>query len=79
MEENDYGKLKVTIETMIDDKDLIKNPVFVTKVIQLFETFNVRFGVMLVGATGSAKTRCYEMLEATMNHLREKEDPDPAF
>ena len=44
------------------------------KVIQLFETFNVRFGVMLVGFTGSGKTTCYEILAALMTQVR-KENP----
>jgi len=79
IKENDYGKLKVTIEKMIDDKQLIKNPTFVLKVIQLFETFNVRFGVMLVGTTGSAKTTSYEILEDTMNYLRENNYHDKSF
>jgi len=38
---------------------LQKVPNLITKVIQLFETFNVRFGVMLVGNTNSGKTCCY--------------------
>ena len=42
-----------------------------TKVIQLFETFNVRFGVMLVGFTGSGKTTCYEILSAVMSQVKE--------
>jgi dynein heavy chain len=79
IKENDYGKLKVTIEKMIDERQLVKQPNFVLKVIQLFETFNVRFGVMLVGHTGSAKTACYEVLEDTMIHLRENNDPDPVY
>ena len=60
--ENDYGNFKDAVEQMIDDAELQKNPAFVIKVIQLFETFNVRFGVMLVGPTGSGKTKCYEVL-----------------
>lgn len=79
IKENDYGKLKITIEKMIDEKQLIKNPTFVLKTIQLFETFNVRFGVMMIGTTGSAKTTSYEILEDTMNYLREKGDPDQSF
>jgi dynein heavy chain len=55
---------------------MVKQPNFVMKTIQLFETFNVRFGVMLVGFTGSAKTSCYEILFDTMNYLRNKNDPD---
>ena len=37
-------------------------PMFNTKVIQLFDTFNVRFGVMIVGPTGGGKTTCYKVL-----------------
>ena len=47
---------------MITKVDLQPTPGFVLKVIQLFETFMVRFGVMLVGPTGAGKTRCYEVL-----------------
>ena len=43
---------------------------FMSKVIQLFETFVVRFGVMLVGFTGSGKTTCYEILADVMTHER---------
>jgi dynein heavy chain len=60
--ENDYGLLEVTIKKIIEDKDLQKHQPFIIKVIQLFETFNVRFGVMLVGPTGSGKSTCYEVL-----------------
>jgi dynein heavy chain len=77
--ENDYGKFKETVEIKIDDAELQRNPVFVTKVIQLYETFNVRFGVMLVGPTGSGKSRCYEVLRETMIHLREQNDPNQTF
>lgn len=54
----------------MDDLGLQKVENLITKVIQLFETFNVRFGVMLVGLTGSGKTSCYEILEHCMSELR---------
>jgi dynein heavy chain len=79
IKENDYGKLQVTIEKIIDDKMLQKHHPFVLKVIQLFETFNVRFGVMLVGPTGGGKTTCYEVLQDTMTYLREQMDPNQMF
>ena len=47
---------------MIDEMQLQKKKEFIIKVIQLFETFNVRFGVMLVGPTGSGKTTSYQVL-----------------
>lgn len=77
--ENDYGPLKVMMEEMIERRELIKHPPFVTKVIQLFETFNVRFGVMLVGPTGSGKTSCYEILQDTFDYLREIGHKDQTF
>jgi dynein heavy chain len=53
--------------------------VFILKTIQLFETFNVRFGVMLVGPTGAGKTTCYKVLEQTMTSLRRKGSKDDRF
>ena len=47
--------------------------------VQLHETFNVRFGVMLVGPTGGGKTQCYRMLQAASGSLREQNHPDPGF
>lgn len=52
---------------------------FILKTIQLFETFNVRFGVMLVGPTGAGKTICYKVLEHVMNSLRIKGSKDDRF
>lgn len=49
------------------------------KIIYLYETFNVRFGVMLVGPTGGAKTSCYNVLADVMTTLREENHPDKAF
>jgi len=77
--ENEYGDLKVAIEEVIKDRQLQLHEPFILKVIQLFETFNVRFGVMLVGLTGGGKTTCYEVLEETQNLLRERGNANPAF
>ena len=43
---------------------------FVTKIIQLYDTMNVRFGVMLVGPTGGGKTECYRTLQGALTRLR---------
>ena len=52
---------------------------FMQKVIFLYETFNVRFGVMLVGPTGGGKTTCYEVLAHVMTTLRNANHPDRSF
>jgi dynein heavy chain len=79
VKENDYGILKVTLEKMTVEKKMVPQDNFILKCIQLFETFLVRFGVMLVGATGSGKTRVYECLEDTMNHMRENNSKDKVY
>ena len=75
----DFGDLKVAIEECTLRANLQKHPDFVLKVIQLFETFNVRFGVMLVGPTGSGKSEIYRMLQAAMTQLREQDNANSAF
>jgi len=58
---------------------LQKHSVFILKTIQLFETFSVRFGVMLVGPTGAGKTTVYKVLEHTMTSLKLKGSKDDRF
>ena len=43
---------------------------FVCKCIQLYETTVLRHGVILVGPTASAKTKCYQVLTAALTHLK---------
>lgn len=75
----DYGDLEKAIRTSIDLQGLQQVGSFVTKTIQLFETFNVRFGVMLVGPTGAGKTCCYKTLQKAMIALREAQHTDPRY
>lgn len=53
---------------------------FVTKIIQFFDTLNVRFGVMLVGPTGGGKTTCAQALQRALTRLRQvKRSKDDRF
>jgi len=54
-------------------------PSFVTKVTQLFDTFNVRFGVMIVGPAGGGKTTCYKALAHAMTKLRLSNSSDKRY
>ena len=51
----DFGELQVAVVSSCQEAGLQPVAAFVTKVIQLYETFNVRFGVMLVGPTGKGQ------------------------
>lgn len=70
--EVDFGELQSQIQESIKDLKLEEKPEFITKVIQLFDTFNVRFGAMIVGPTGAGKTTCYKVLADAMTKLRSK-------
>ena len=52
---------------------------FKKKVSQLFETFMVRFGVMLVGPTLSGKTECYQTLKMAMELTHKGNPKDERF
>lgn len=54
-------------------------PTFVTKVTQLFDTFNVRFGVMIVGPAAGGKTTAYKALAHAMTKLRRRDSVDQRF
>ena len=68
----DYGELQKAIEQVISEHKKQLVPEFITKVIQLFDTFNVRFGVMIVGPTGAGKTACFSVLADAMTTLRQR-------
>uniref|UniRef100_A0A8C5T8B7 Dynein axonemal heavy chain 1 n=1 Tax=Malurus cyaneus samueli TaxID=2593467 RepID=A0A8C5T8B7_9PASS len=66
----DYGILEEAIRKSCIDANLKDVDGFVTKCIQLYETTVVRHGLMLVGPTGSGKTKSYEVLAAAMTSLK---------
>lgn len=52
-----YGSLRDSIETSCKEQNLQFTPEFEMKVFQLYDTIQVRHGLMIVGPTGGAKTR----------------------
>jgi hypothetical protein len=68
----DYGELEQSIRAVLSKRSLQQPSPFVTKVVQLYETMNVRFGVMLVGPTGGGKTACYQALQGALTRLRQE-------
>ncbi|EFJ52606.1 dynein heavy chain 7 [Volvox carteri f. nagariensis] len=68
--DQDFGELEQSIRAVLSSRGLQQPQSFVTKVIQLYDTMNVRFGVMLVGPTGGGKTECYRTLQGATTRLR---------
>ena len=77
--QNDFGDLQQSVKDQIVEKGLQPVSGFMEKALQLFETLNVRFGVVIVGPTGAGKTTCYEVLQAAMTALRQAGNPNPDF
>lgn len=71
-----FLQLKDTIEAEFKSRGLQINPVSVLKVIQLYETKSSRHAVMIVGATQSAKTVTWRVLQSTLTSLSKAGDPN---
>ena len=71
----DYGDLLTSLNSTCKKLNLKDVPGFIHKCIQLYETTVVRHGLMLVGPTGSGKTKCYEVLQKAMTSLAGKMAP----
>ena len=59
--EHDYGQLQEEVIEVIKSRNLVVLETQVKKIIQFYETLEVRHGVMLVGPTGGGKTTIYEV------------------
>ncbi|XP_060604387.1 dynein axonemal heavy chain 1-like isoform X2 [Ruditapes philippinarum] len=65
----DYGTLDEYLRKSCPKLGIKDVEGFINKCIQLFETTVVRHGLMLVGPTGSGKTKCYETLKMAQTAL----------
>ncbi|XP_050084093.1 dynein axonemal heavy chain 6 [Anopheles aquasalis] len=77
--EPERGDLQKSIEQCMVERNLQPVPEMVRKTLQLYETMVVRWGVMLVGPTGSGKTTVLHMLSKALEKLYAEENPEPLF
>jgi len=71
--ENDCDDMLYFIEKALEKKNLQLNENLVVKILQLYESKVTRHGNMVVGATLSGKTKCWEILCDALNLLNADE------
>jgi len=69
-----YGSLLQSLQDTCKEMNLQATEVFVGKVLQLYDTIQVRHGLMLVGPTGGGKTMNYRALQRAISKIAK----DPA-
>eukprot|EP00708_Paratrimastix_pyriformis_P001956 GAFH01000693.1.p1 GENE.GAFH01000693.1~~GAFH01000693.1.p1 ORF type:complete len:4356 (-),score=2006.36 GAFH01000693.1:5-11701(-) len=62
VEKEHYPELEKGIQEFCDQTGLINHPDWNLKLIQLYETWRVRHGIMVLGSPGSGKTQCIQIL-----------------
>jgi len=67
-------KLNAKTQEVISEWRLGNAAAVATKVLQLHEVVNIRFGLMIVGDAGVGKSTCYRILKTAMNKVL---DADP--
>ena len=68
--EQEYGDLEPSILKSCEHYNLQPAEPFLAKIIQLYDTIQVRHGLMIVGPTGGGKTSNYKVLSHAMTALK---------
>jgi len=71
--EVNYGDLMSAISGSCKHFNLQEHPMFIGKILQLYDTTQVRHGLMIVGPTGGGKTSNYKVLQHAMSSLAHQE------
>lgn len=66
----DYSKLRESLKIYCEQNKLQPEEGFLNKYIQLFDTINVRHGLMVVGAAFSGKSKVIETLSRGISSLK---------
>jgi dynein heavy chain len=72
----DFGEIMRMVKEVMEEEKLKCTDTVLERIIQLYDTMNVRHGVMLVGPTGGGKTTAYEVLAKAKTKLKEKAEAE---
>ncbi|KAJ1517722.1 Dynein heavy chain 7, axonemal [Coelomomyces lativittatus] len=67
----DYSSLLDQVQNVLARLNLQNSPIFIEKLIQIYEMMLIRHGFMLVGDSWSGKTTAYRVLAEALNELSE--------
>ncbi|ERL87542.1 hypothetical protein D910_04933 [Dendroctonus ponderosae] len=76
---SDYGVFQETMVEIMKSNNLQPELCMINKVIQLYETMIVRWGVMLVGPTGGGKTTILNTLNGSLTKMCEDGQEGPFY
>ncbi|PNH08753.1 Dynein gamma chain, flagellar outer arm [Tetrabaena socialis] len=71
-ERNSFPDVQKALEKVVLERGLQIHPTWINKCIQLYETYLVRHGIMLVGPSGSGKSAICECLAGALTELGTK-------
>ena len=68
--DSEYPDIEAAVKKVVNDRKLIHHTTWVKKVVQLYETVNVRHGLMVIGASGGGKSEMYAVLMQALSEFR---------
>ncbi len=67
-----FPEVEAAMERQVKERGLQAHPSWMSKCVQLYETYQVRHGIMVVGPTGSGKSTIMDVLAGALTDLGQK-------
>jgi dynein heavy chain len=67
---SEHPKVEEQVRVAVDNAKLVQHEMWIGKVIQLYETWLVRHGIMITGPTGGGKSQIFNCLSTALSVVR---------